>query len=567
MSEHIQPSPPLGVGRAEAVTAADFADFFRGVHGFDPYPWQTRLSRQVVNTGRWPELVDLPTGAGKTALIDIAVFAIAAKPETMPRRVVFVINRRTVVDQVYEHVMKLQSALEDPGDPAMRRVAGRLAEVCGGASINGIKLRGGTCHHGRWADRPDTVWVTVSTVDQFGSKLLFRAYGTGPKNRPVLAGLAGSDCLVILDEAHLDKPFAQTVRRVSDGQPETAGLPRRYHIVEMSATLARAASSRQAGQATDPSRFGLTDDDLSCAELARRVCTPKSAHLRKVPDWVEPHEAIPAAVCEILEGLDDSERTVGVVVNRVRTARETHRVLTEAGWTAHLLTGRMRPLDCDESTAAVQAAVDPARDTDTAERTVVVATQCIEAGADYSFDALVTEVAPVDSLRQRLGRLDRRGRLSERTGEPARAWILGPAKPADAVSFKKDPVYGGAVEATWKQLLQATAQGKKPLRAAPLAPCKFPGAESAAELPETVSAVKSAKAVSVGEAPLCGDALARCRECEFPETAFTVKPNAPMLLPHHMDAWAQTNPGTRSSTAHRPVPPRNAHRRRCPPPR
>ena len=95
----------------------DFIGFFRGVHGFAPYPWQVRLTRQVMDTGVWPDSVELPTGSGKTALLDIAVFALAARPDVMPRRVVFVINRRTVVDQAYEHVAKIQTALEASDDP------------------------------------------------------------------------------------------------------------------------------------------------------------------------------------------------------------------------------------------------------------------------------------------------------------------------------------------------------------------------------------------------------------------------------------------------------------------
>lgn len=473
----------------DSLTDEDFIGFFRGVHGFDAYPWQVRLARQVIDTGFWPGSVELPTGAGKTALLDIAIFALAARPKVMPRRIVFVINRRTVVDQAYEHVEKIQVALEASDADPVRRVAGRLRDVCGNAPINGTRLRGGVHSTRSWADRPDTSWVTVATVDQFGSRLLFRAYGVGPKMRPVHAGLAGNDCLVILDEAHLERPFVETLRQVEESQPEVGGLPRRYQVVEMSATPAEPGHQC----------FRLDKDDLACPELVRRINAPKVARLWKI-DWGKLHERIPSAVLEIIGELESHERTVGVVVNRVRTAREVHRALRKAGHQAHLLTGRMRPLDRDAAARAVQAAVDPARMPGTGELTFVVATQCIEVGADYSFDAMVTEVAPIDSLRQRFGRLDRRGEMASTRKSAARAWILGPSAPKTVAGLDDDPVYGGAVAATWMHLLVSTENGRLPFDAAPLAKHEFPAAAQAPRL------------------------------------------EAPLLLPHHMDAWAQTNP-------------------------
>ena len=82
----------------ENLTPDDFAAFFRDIHGHTPFPWQQRLTTQVLTQGAWPKVIDLPTGTGKTAVLDTAVFALAARPAISPRRVVFVIDRRIVVD-------------------------------------------------------------------------------------------------------------------------------------------------------------------------------------------------------------------------------------------------------------------------------------------------------------------------------------------------------------------------------------------------------------------------------------------------------------------------------------
>ena len=68
------------------LTTADFDAYFKAVHGYEPYPWQSRLTRQVLDGDGWPDVIDLPTGVGKTAVLDTAVFALAVKPDTSPRR-------------------------------------------------------------------------------------------------------------------------------------------------------------------------------------------------------------------------------------------------------------------------------------------------------------------------------------------------------------------------------------------------------------------------------------------------------------------------------------------------
>ncbi len=470
----------------QELTADDFAGFFRDVHRTEPFPWQQRLTAQVLSRGAWPQVIDLPTGTGKTAVLDTAVFAMAAHPATAPRRVVFVIDRRIVVDQVYERAQRISEQVREGDTPILRRVRERLQALGDGEPLGVAALRGGVPLDNEWTHRPDQPWVVVSTVDQFGSRLLFRGYGVRSGMRPIHAGLAGNDCLVILDEVHLSVPFAETLEQVSASR--STRLPQRFTVVEMSATPSN----------TEAARFRLEATDLEeCAELQRRVGAPKAAGLVEVRNA----DAFPGTALKIVRSIETAEpeknvRSVGIVVNRVRTARDTCRAFQAEGYATFLITGRMRPLDRVDVLREIRPAIDPDGERDGENLTVVVATQAIEVGADFSFDALITECAAVDSLRQRFGRLDRRGLGFERAGTPADAWIIG--LKSVIASMKPDPVYGDSVKVTWEELQRRARDGR----------------------------------IDVGPRSLT----------DFPEAASAPRPHAPLLLDTHLDAWTQTRP-------------------------
>ena len=480
------------------LSATDFPAYFCGVHGYDPFPWQVRLTDTVLGGGQWPAVIGLPTGSGKTATLDTALFSLAARPDAFPRRIVFVIDRRIIVDQVYERAQRIKEALMVAESGVLSAVRDRLARLSDGDPLGVAALRGGVPIDNEWATRPDQPWVMVSTVDQFGSRLLFRGYGVSPGMRPIHAGLAGNDCLVILDEVHLSRPFAETLEAV---QSLNGGrLPHRFQVTEMSAT--------PHNEEADP--FRLVNSDLERSELLRkRVTAVKDCAIASISGRT-PEEALPKAVAKIIKKeLPGSARSVGVIVNRVRTARETHQALQDAGYNVHLVTGRMRPLDRVHILEEIATAVDPDRTDTGADLTLVVTTQAIEVGADFSFDALITECAPIDSLRQRFGRLDRRGTLSDRTGAPARAWILGLR--SEMKGKRPDPVYGNATRETWKELEAQFGTDRFDV----------------------------------------GPASPDFRD-DFPDEAYAPARRAPLLLDTHMEAWTQTPSRTDS-----PAPPRS----------
>src|SRR4051794_6877465 len=108
-----------------SVNPGDFEQFFFELHKKHPFPWQTRLAAQVCEQG-WPKVIDLPTASGKTACIDIALFALAARGNDAPRRIFFVVDRRVIVSEARERAKRIAEALKGSEGATVRRVADEL---------------------------------------------------------------------------------------------------------------------------------------------------------------------------------------------------------------------------------------------------------------------------------------------------------------------------------------------------------------------------------------------------------------------------------------------------------
>ncbi|MGH9069636.1 MAG: type I-G CRISPR-associated helicase/endonuclease Cas3g [Acidimicrobiales bacterium] len=505
------------VGAEGWLTVDNFSEFFTDVHeGKPPFAWQSDLLCQIAEREGWPDQVSIPTGCGKTSLLDLAVYLLAldaqrpAEQRWMPRRVVYVVDRRLVVDQAAEHARVLVERLRQPSSPVLAEVARMLRSLAGDlrpsdSPLASATLRGGIVRDESWARRPDVAALVSATVDQVGSRLLFRGYGLSQGMRPVHAGLLGNDALYFLDEVHLSWPFAETLSAIARfrrrGADLGGGLPDRWAVVKLSATPPRSEVPEQWVYPTGP----LEADGSEI--LRRRLDASKPVRLREVKYTKSEQEvdAFVEACAQEAEELLTSEhvRSLGVIVNRVATARAIRARLAAGGHAeAVLLTGRMRPYDRDQrlsGDAGREGLIDRLRigreRRPDDPRLVVVATQCLEAGADFDFDGLVTECASLEALRQRFGRLDRDGVLSAE-GHPGPGVVL--IRSSDlAVASKPDPVYGGAMAATFQWL---------------------------SSLPEVDFGINVFP------------------HQQAPTTTEMQKRSAPVLFPAHLDAWVQTSP-------------------------
>lgn len=521
------------------LTCDQFADFFQAVHGDEPFQWQRRLAKEVLDGGGWYDVIRVPTACGKTSALDLALFELAVQADLDPgqrtaaRRICLVVDRRLVVDEVTEHARRIRDAIRTAAtgtreDAVLKAVARQLAKLAASPTdpLRVVRLRGGVYHDDGWAADPLTPVILVSTVDQIGSRLLFRGYGVSTRSRPAHAGLLAFDTRIILDEAHLSTVFGKTVEHIRQYQEwaEQSPLPRerRVTIVRVSAT------AREGGRL-----FELTEEERRDSRLKPRLDAPKPANLVEVKVHSiteETRKRQPGKARETekrnrielvtklvqeanrLAGLTrdaaaDSPRVIGVVVNRVATARCVLEALRKKGKTEPerdviLLTGRVRPYDCDRLLHEWLPRIKAGRETDRERLLFVVATQTVEVGANLDFDALVTEAAPLDALRQRFGRLDRLGKRHERSALSAAAIVIR----SDQKHSHDDPVYGDRVGKTWKWL-KKNATGR----------------------PRQVD-------FGVNHLDTELEKLGELTPLLAPQ------PQDPLLFPAHLDAWAQTDP-------------------------
>lgn len=534
------------------IQANQFGEFFYELHGKTPFPWQEALAAQVCANG-WSEVkvIDLPTASGKTACIDVALFALAVRPDISPRRIFFVVDRRIVVNEAYLRMRKLQckltKALVEKENYVLRAVAEKFRQLSRGKQLleesntdrrlieeylhtaedcdrppEGwdvdhplfvYEMRGGAFRDETWVQNPLQPTVIASTVDQVGSRLLFRGYGVSQNSWPLHAGLISNDALIFLDEAHCSLAFAQTLKRVeSYRSAKWASHPisTSFHFVEMTATPSL----------PDPGHtFQLTDNDRGMDVLKKRLQAAKPTRLIEVKVKKDDTAKLVDALIEQAEELAKAAnaKRVAIFANRVKTAKQAYKSLRQRmkGTTAQveLLIGSMRAVDRDDLYAQKLRHLKSGEERKPdVPLTFVVSTQCLEVGADLDFDVLVSECGSVDALQQRFGRLDRLGNFGSAQGAIViGSWQMDPKQP--------DPVYRTALSETWKWLKELAGESDTVNM----------GIESREGEPPTIQ--ESLGALDSGEA----------RKLRFQGE------DAPILLPAHIDMLAQTSPEPKPS--------------------
>ena len=364
----------------------DFDELFKKVTGNAPYPWQTRLYRMFLEA-KFPEALGIPTGLGKTSVMTIWRLALATSTNArIPTRLVYIVDRRAIVDQASAEAAKLHDALTGE-----KEICGKTA----GLNISTLRGGGGLADNREWLLQPDVPAIIIGTVDMIGSRLLFSGYGVNSRIRSFYAGLLGQDSLIILDETHLSPAMERTLKdakRIADKAKNKLFPPR---IMLMSAT--------QRSERSDDV-FSLGGEDLADPRITERYRSAKNLKLVETDDVLQ----------KVTDAALDMRGKVLVYLQKPRDVQEVASRLREHDKLV-TLTGTMRGYERD-----LLAQKSEYKKFETSEksddRIFLVSTSAGEVGVDLDADNMVCDLTTLDSMIQRLGRVNRRGgRRSEIT--------------------------------------------------------------------------------------------------------------------------------------------------------
>lgn len=391
-----------------------FAKRFKALTGNAPFPWQESLFLWFVSE-RFPADVSLPTGTGKTSIMAIWLLALAekssvdSKQNLIPRRLIWIVNRRVVVDQATNEVEQLRLKVNDPAIVELEPIRSALRKLSGETSgeILGIStLRGQFEDNAEWRGDPSRPAVIVGTVDMIGSRLLFSGYGVGFRAKPLHAGFLGQDALLIHDEAHLEPAFQELLIRIRDEQ-KRCGEFGKFHVMALSAT------SRAKGDA-----FGLTEVEKNVPPerpnppktpldfIWDRLSAKKAIRLHENKD----EGKLADEIADQALTFKDSGCAVLVFAQRVENVEKVVKKLKSEKQQVQPLTGTQRGWERDQFV----------KDNPTFRRFLpgakadgstvyLVCTSAGEVGVNISADHLVCDLSTFDSMVQRFGRVNRFG--------------------------------------------------------------------------------------------------------------------------------------------------------------
>ena len=386
-----------------------FKAFFEQATGYGPYPYQERVADTAVEL---PQLLDIPTGLGKTAAVVFAWlwrrrFADATIRQATPRRLVYCLPMRVLVEQTRDNALLWLRSLDLLGGQVVvdeqngkKRLRSYQPDFSDPAKITVHILMGGE-QKDDWDLYPEHDAILIGTQDMLLSRALNRGYGMSRYRWPMQFGLLHTDCLWVFDEIQLMGSGLATTAQLEAFRKKLT--PNGCTSIWMSATL-----QRDWLKTVDFNPSPLRLEQLQADDLANKDVQQRREARKPLQTAGHRMDDPKRLADEIVTAHGKAGGRTLVVVNTVARACELFHHIEKRVKPGEkkpdlvLIHSRFRPQERAERIKLLLA--EPGE-----HGRIVVSTQVVEAGVDVSATTLFTELAPWASLVQRFGRCNRRG--------------------------------------------------------------------------------------------------------------------------------------------------------------
>mgnify|MGYP000851678165 CR=1 FL=1 len=380
-----------------------YDQFFQTATKLQPYDYQRRLATAV----DLPRLINVPTGAGKTASVVLGwlwrrMGGMGSEvQQKTPRRLIYCLPMRTLVEQTHGNVQYyLQNLSLQSANPDQPGYIG-LCTIMGGSNSDD------------WVMYPESDAIIIGTQDMLLSRALNRGYGTSRFQWPFLFGLINNDCLWVMDEIQLMGSGLATSAQL-EAFRKSFGVRGSAQTIWMSATAEPEWLKTVDHSIPYPEDVLTLSDSDHSGSLSQRLSAKKI--LQRCPVSLEgsKEKALPKNATKLTHEII-SHHVPGtltlVIINSVKKAKivfEALQAIKEKGQIKAeimLVHSRFRAYERKCLNEQLTQNIDS-----DGPGLIAVTTQVVEAGVDISARTLYTELAPWASVVQRLGRLNRFGK-------------------------------------------------------------------------------------------------------------------------------------------------------------
>jgi len=418
---------------------------FSQLFSFDPRPLQEASEELALQTdGQSLVIMEAPMGEGKTEAALLIAQALAA--DVGYGGFYFALPTQATANQMLTRLKEFLEASLPSG-------IANLQLLHGSAWLNPtaqeLRANAALDIEGIYDDSDPLARVVASEWFTQRKRGLLSPFGVGTIDQVLLAGmrakhvfvrlfgLAGK--VVIIDEAHAYDTY---MSKVLDRTIEWLGALG-ASVVVLSATL----PSKRRSELTAAWGKGIGTPNLDAAAPSTyplltnvnhhgvQFRSPRASRVQNVNlaerTWnLAEASGVATLASELIRAVGDGGCVVGLcnTVAESQAVFETVETLRDGDpeiWTV-LAHSRFCAEDRVRWEAELRQRFGPPPSPDRPERAVVVATQVVEQSLDVDFDLLVTELAPIDLMLQRMGRLHRHDRSRPKRWKSPECWWFGP---------------------------------------------------------------------------------------------------------------------------------------------